>query len=104
MVGGHGGGETAVLRLAVDLAPVEAEREIPADQVRRDRRGAGERQPAAVEPEHAADVAKHQPIGGAVGQPQRQRRRIALKFVLGHAIADRKRVAVHPVLERRRVL
>ena len=59
--------------------------------------------PAAIEPEHAADVAEHQPVGDAVGEPQRQWRRVALQPVLGHAIADRERVTVHPVLERGRV-
>src|SRR5712671_3080519 len=100
----HHGGDAAVLGLAVDLAHVEAEREIPADQIRRDRRRTGESEAAAVEPEHAADVAEDQPVGDLVGGAQRQRRRLALEPVFGHAMADRQRLAVHPFLERRGVL
>src|SRR4051794_20482763 len=45
-IGRHHGGHSAILGLAVDLAHVEAEREIPADQIRRDRRRTGEGEPA----------------------------------------------------------
>ena len=55
-VAGHGGREAAVLGLAVDLEHVEAQREVPADQFRRDRGGAGEQPAAAVEPDHLAHV------------------------------------------------
>src|ERR1700716_3709531 len=100
----HHGGDAAVLGLAVDLAHVEAEREIPADEMRRDPRRTGESEAAAVEPEHAADVAEDQPVGDLVGGAQRQRRRLALEPLFGHAMADRQRLAVHPFLERRGVL
>ena len=103
-IGRHHGGDAAIFGLAIDFAHVDAERQIPADQFRRDWRSPGEGQPAAIQPQHAPDVAEHQPVGGAVDQAQRQRRRLAFEPAGGHAIADAKCVAVHPVLEWRGIL
>ena len=100
----HQGGDAAIFGLAIDLAHVDAEREIPADQIRRDRRRPGKGDPAAIQPEHAPDVAEHQPVRDPVGEPQGQRRRLAVEPAIGHAIAHRHRAAVHPVLERGGIL
>ena len=63
-IGRHHGRQPAILGLAVDLAHVDAEREVPADQVRRDRRRAGRqtiRQRSM--PSMMPDIAQHQPVG-----------------------------------------
>src|SRR5664279_2115829 len=103
-IGRHHGGDAAIFGLAIDFAHVDAERQIPADQFRRDWRSPGEGQPAAIQPQHAPDVTEHQPVGGAVDQTQRQRRRLAFEPAGGHAIAYAQRAAVHPVLEWRGIL
>ena len=111
MIGRHGGGEAAVLGLAVDLAHVDTERHVPLDQVRRDRRGAGGGAPGAVQPHRALDVVEHEEVGDPKQQAEAQGGPPARDAVLGDSRADRKRPVVgesartgrvaHPERDRR---
>ena len=64
----HAGRQAAILGLAVDLAHVDAEREVPFDQVGRDRRRAGAGAADAVHADRALDVVEHQEVGDAVAR------------------------------------
>src|SRR5436309_6943004 len=114
VIGRHGGGEAAVLGLAVDLAHVDTERHVPLDQVRRDRRGAGGGAPGAVQPHRALDVVEHEEVGDPKQQAEAQGGPPARDAVLGDSRADRKRPVVgesartgrvaHPERDRRVVV
>ena len=52
--------DAAGLGLAPDLDHLEPERHVPAQQVGRDRRRAGDQQPRAVHADHLAHVVEHQ--------------------------------------------
>ena len=74
-VGRHGGGEPAVLGLAVDLAHVDAERQVPADQLGGDGRRAGGGAARAVQAQRALDVVEHEEVGDADGAARSASRR-----------------------------
>ena len=111
MVGRHGGGEAAVLGLAVDLAHVDAERHVPLDEVGRDRRSAGGGAPGAMQPHRALDVVEHEEVGDPKEQTKAQAGPPAGEALLGDPRADRERPVVgesarsgrvaHPERDRR---
>ena len=103
-IGRHRRRQPAILRLAVDLVHVEAERQVPADQFGRDRRGTGEQPAAAVQPNHAADVLQHQLVSHLELQSLQRRRLASRQPCIRDGHAGRDGAPVGPLLERRSVL
>ena len=99
--GGHGGGQPAVLRLAVHLPHVDAEGQVPSDQLRRDGGSAGDGAAGAGEPQRALDVVEHERVGDPIEEREGHRRPAALEPALGHSHADPDRPAVGELAQRR---
>src|SRR5260221_7137895 len=98
------GREAATLGLAVDLAHVDAEREVPFDEVRRDRRRAGRGAAYTMQTERAAQIVEPQEIGEPAKEAEAQPGRRAIDRVIGHAHADTDRPAIHELTQWRPIL
>src|SRR5215467_1775782 len=100
---GHAGGQAAVLCLAIDFPHVDAESEIPADQLGRDGGGASGGGAGTMKPERALDVVEHEEIGEAIEETEGSRRPSPLDATLGHSSAHPDGPAVGDLAQPRRL-